>query len=58
MTLLEGAPWLLAHRSMLKPNQPTKVSLFSGSSGTEFLFDCWPEGRSLNQKALARSPHQ
>ncbi len=27
MTLLQGAPWLLAHRSMLKPNQPMKVSL-------------------------------
>lgn len=28
MTMLQGAPWLLAHRSMLKPNQPMKVSLY------------------------------
>ncbi|MGB3757341.1 MAG: Rieske 2Fe-2S domain-containing protein [Rivularia sp. (in: cyanobacteria)] len=26
--MLEGAPWLLAHRSMLKPNKPMKVSLY------------------------------
>ncbi|MBV6622334.1 MAG: Rieske 2Fe-2S domain-containing protein [Rivularia sp. (in: Bacteria)] len=26
--MLKGAPWLLAHRSMLKPNQPMKVSLY------------------------------
>ncbi|MBD2432968.1 MULTISPECIES: Rieske 2Fe-2S domain-containing protein [Fischerella] len=28
MHKLQGAPWLLAHRSMLKPNKPMKVSLF------------------------------
>jgi phenylpropionate dioxygenase-like ring-hydroxylating dioxygenase large terminal subunit len=28
MNMLQGAPWLLAHRSMLKPNQPMKVSLY------------------------------
>ncbi|MCM2405582.1 Rieske 2Fe-2S domain-containing protein [Anabaena sp. PCC 7938] len=28
MTMLQGAPWLLAHRSILKPNQPFKVSLY------------------------------
>lgn len=27
MKQLQGAPWLLAHRSMLKPNQPIKLSL-------------------------------
>jgi phenylpropionate dioxygenase-like ring-hydroxylating dioxygenase large terminal subunit len=27
MKQLQGAPWLLAHRSMLKPNQPRKISL-------------------------------
>jgi phenylpropionate dioxygenase-like ring-hydroxylating dioxygenase large terminal subunit len=27
MTMLSGSPWLLAHRSMLKPNHPMKVSL-------------------------------
>lgn len=28
MKQLQGAPWLLAHRSMLKPDKPVKVSLF------------------------------
>ena len=28
MSMLQGAPWLLAHRSMLKVNQPMKVSLY------------------------------
>ncbi|MUG96895.1 Rieske 2Fe-2S domain-containing protein [Scytonema sp. UIC 10036] len=28
MKILQGAPWLLGHRSMLKPNQPVKVSLY------------------------------
>ena len=27
MKQLQGAPWLLAHRSMLKPNRPLKISL-------------------------------
>jgi phenylpropionate dioxygenase-like ring-hydroxylating dioxygenase large terminal subunit len=27
-SMLEGAPWLLAHKSMLKTNQPMKVSLY------------------------------
>ncbi|MBD2776939.1 Rieske 2Fe-2S domain-containing protein [Iningainema sp. BLCCT55] len=27
--MLPGVPWLLAHRSMLKPNQPMKVSLYA-----------------------------
>lgn len=27
MNQLQGSPWLLAHRSMLKPNQPLKISL-------------------------------
>lgn len=26
--MLQGSPWLLAHRSMLRPNQPFKVSLY------------------------------
>lgn len=26
--MLQGSPWLLAHRSMLKPNQPMKISLY------------------------------
>jgi phenylpropionate dioxygenase-like ring-hydroxylating dioxygenase large terminal subunit len=28
MSMLEGAPWLVAHRSMLPINQPLKVSLY------------------------------
>lgn len=28
MSMLQGSPWLLAHRSMLKPNQPLKISLY------------------------------
>lgn len=28
MTMLKGAPWLLAHKSMLKAHQPKKVSLY------------------------------
>ncbi len=28
MTMLEGAPWLLAHKSMLQINKPYKVSLY------------------------------
>jgi phenylpropionate dioxygenase-like ring-hydroxylating dioxygenase large terminal subunit len=27
MNQLQGAPWLLAHRSMLQPHQPMKFSL-------------------------------
>jgi len=28
MNNLQGSPWLLAHRSILKPNKPMKISLF------------------------------
>ena len=28
MSMLEGAPWLLAHKSMLETNKPQKVSLY------------------------------
>lgn len=28
MSMLEGAPWLLAHKSMLKTNQPQKISIY------------------------------
>ena len=28
MSMLEGAPWLLAHKTMLEVNQPQKVSLY------------------------------
>lgn len=33
MSMLEGAPWLLAHKSMLGINQPKKVSLY----GTDYV---------------------
>jgi phenylpropionate dioxygenase-like ring-hydroxylating dioxygenase large terminal subunit len=33
MSLLEGAPWLLAHKSMLEVNKPKKVSLY----GTDYV---------------------
>ena len=28
MSMLEGAPWLLAHKSMLPTNRPRKISLY------------------------------
>ena len=28
MSMLKGAPWLLAHKSMLRTNQPQKISLY------------------------------
>ncbi len=28
MSMLEGAPWLVAHKSMLEVNKPKKVSLY------------------------------
>lgn len=33
MSMLEGAPWLLAHKSMLEVNKPRKVSLY----GTDYV---------------------
>jgi len=33
MSMLEGAPWLLAHKSMLEVNKPKKVSLY----GTDYV---------------------
>jgi phenylpropionate dioxygenase-like ring-hydroxylating dioxygenase large terminal subunit len=39
MTMLQGAPWLLAHRSMLKRDRPMKVSLY----GNEYVL--WQDGR-------------
>jgi phenylpropionate dioxygenase-like ring-hydroxylating dioxygenase large terminal subunit len=35
-SMLPGAPWLLAHRSMLPPNQPRKFSLF----GNDYVLWC------------------
>lgn len=39
MTLLQGAPWLLAHRSMIQVNQPLKISLY----GNDYVL--WQDGR-------------
>nr|WP_228060683.1 MULTISPECIES: Rieske 2Fe-2S domain-containing protein [unclassified Coleofasciculus] len=33
MSMLAGAPWLLAHKSMLEINKPLKVSLY----GTDYV---------------------
>ena len=38
MSMLEGAPWLLAHKSMLAVNQPMKVSLY----GEDYVL--WKDG--------------
>ncbi|MCY7320598.1 MAG: Rieske 2Fe-2S domain-containing protein, partial [Phormidesmis sp. CAN_BIN36] len=51
MNLLQGAPWLLAHRSMLKPNQPMKVSLY----GNDYVI--WQDNNA-NINALPNAcPH-
>jgi phenylpropionate dioxygenase-like ring-hydroxylating dioxygenase large terminal subunit len=41
MSMLPGAPWLLAHRSMLKPNQPIKISLL----GQDYVMWQDPKGQ-------------
>jgi len=51
MNQLQGAPWLLAHRSMLKPNQPMKISLL----GHDYVL--WQDSRG-NINALPNAcPH-
>ncbi len=51
MTMLAGAPWLIAHKSMLTVNQPRKISLY----GTDYVF--WKD-RSGEIHALPNScPH-
>ena len=51
MSMLEGAPWLLAHKSMLSVNQPFKVSLY----GTDYVL--WKD-RQNNIHALPNiCPH-
>jgi phenylpropionate dioxygenase-like ring-hydroxylating dioxygenase large terminal subunit len=51
MNQLQGAPWLLAHRSMLKPNQPMKISLL----GNDYVL--WQDSRG-NINALPNAcPH-
>ncbi|MFK8185215.1 MAG: Rieske 2Fe-2S domain-containing protein [Phormidesmis sp.] len=51
MSMLAGAPWLIAHKSMLTRNQPVKVSLY----GQDYVM--WKDG-SDNVHALPNScPH-
>ncbi len=51
MSMLEGAPWLLAHKSMLSVNQPLKVSLY----GTDYVL--WKDSQD-NVNALPNiCPH-
>ena len=39
-SMLPGAPWLLAHKSMLAANQPRKISLY----GTDYVMWKDPAG--------------
>ena len=49
MSMLEGAPWLLAHKSMLEVNKPKKVSLY----GTDYVL--WQD-RTGRVNALPHIP--
>ena len=49
--MLEGAPWLLAHRSMLKSNKPMKVSLY----GNDYVL--WQDGNGKIQGLPNACPH-
>lgn len=51
MSMLEGAPWLLAHKSMLKPNCPIKVSLF----GQDYVM--WKDDRNRAIALPNACPH-
>jgi len=49
--MLQGAPWLLAHSSMLSINQPCKISLY----GNDYVM--WKDG-DLSIQALPNAcPH-
>ena len=51
MAMLAGAPWLLAHKSMLSVNQPTKVSLY----GRDYVL--WKDAGDRVQALPNRCPH-
>jgi len=51
MNQLQGAPWLLAHRSMLKPNQPMKISLL----GNDYVL--WQDSHSTISALPNACPH-
>ncbi|MBD2093498.1 Rieske 2Fe-2S domain-containing protein [Microcoleus sp. FACHB-1515] len=51
MKQLQGAPWLLAHRSMLKPNQLLKISLL----GQDYVM--WQDGHGKISALPNACPH-
>jgi phenylpropionate dioxygenase-like ring-hydroxylating dioxygenase large terminal subunit len=51
MSMLTGAPWLLAHRSMLKPDRPLKVSLY----GQDYVL--WQDGNGRISGLPNSCPH-
>ncbi|HTL89887.1 MAG TPA: Rieske 2Fe-2S domain-containing protein [Leptolyngbya sp.] len=51
MNLLQGSPWLLAHRSMLKPNHAIKVSLY----GQDYVM--WQDAKGEVQALPNACPH-
>ena len=51
MKQLQGSPWLLAHRSMLKPNQPMKVSLL----GNDYVL--WQDSHGTISALPNACPH-
>lgn len=51
MKQLQGAPWLLAHRSMLKPNEPMKISLL----GIDYVL--WQDERGSISALPNACPH-
>jgi phenylpropionate dioxygenase-like ring-hydroxylating dioxygenase large terminal subunit len=50
-SMLPGAPWLLVHQSMLKVNQPRKVSLY----GVDYVI--WKDTRGAIQALPNACPH-
>jgi phenylpropionate dioxygenase-like ring-hydroxylating dioxygenase large terminal subunit len=50
-SMLPGAPWLVAHRSMLKPNQPMKISLL----GQDYVL--WQDDAGTIQALPNACPH-
>ncbi len=51
MKQLQGAPWLLAHRSMLKPNKPMKISLL----GNDYVL--WQDEKGYISALPNACPH-
>jgi phenylpropionate dioxygenase-like ring-hydroxylating dioxygenase large terminal subunit len=51
MKQLQGSPWLIAHRSMLEPNRPFKMSLF----GQDYVF--WQDSQGKINALPNACPH-